>query len=112
MPQLTPEFDRVIVHSMMSSDATYFDVVDTTKLTLMVQEIRISEDYCHSDIIIVDLANCTMEHAAKISLAHIKKYELCVLVSEVVIRNMLTALKFCDQMSLSKLCVQKNLTFF
>jgi hypothetical protein len=55
----------------------------------MVQEIRISEDYCHSDIIIIDLANYTLGHVPKLKLTDLKKYELCVLVSPLVTRNVL-----------------------
>jgi hypothetical protein len=55
----------------------------------MVQEIRISEDYCNSDIIILDLANYTLGHVPKVNLTHVKKYELCVLVSPLVTRNVL-----------------------
>jgi hypothetical protein len=55
----------------------------------MVQEIRISEDYCHSDIIIYDLGNYTLGHVPKFNLTDLKKYELCVLVSSLVIRIVL-----------------------
>ena len=96
MPQLTAEFDRVIVYSMISTDATHFYPEYCMKVMLMLQDIRISEDYCHSDIIILDLANYTVAHAAKFSIALVKKYEMCVLVSALVIRNMLIDLKFCD----------------
>jgi len=54
---------------------------------LLTQEVRMAEDYCHSDIILLDFANFTMGHVAKVSLTHVKKYELCVLVSALVIRN-------------------------
>ena len=49
------------------------------------QEIRISDDYCHSDIIILDLVNYTMAHAANFRTAHVKKHGWCVLVSVVII---------------------------
>jgi len=55
----------------------------------MLQEIRISEDYCHSDIIIIYIVNCTLGHLPKFNLTDVKKYELCVLVSPLVIRNVL-----------------------
>jgi hypothetical protein len=55
----------------------------------MMQEIIISEDYCHSEIVVFDFANYSLEHAAKVTLTHLKKYELCVLVSAVIIRYML-----------------------
>jgi len=89
MPQLTPQFERVIIYAVQSTDVTHFDTIDAIKLQLMVQEIRISEDYCHSDIILVDMANYTLGHVPKVSLTDLKKYELCVLVSPQVIRNVL-----------------------
>ena len=85
MPQLTPDFDRVIIYAL-SPDATHFNNSNYYKEMLLVQEVRISEDYCHSDIIIVDLANYTLGHVPKVSFTDLKKYELCVLVSALVIR--------------------------
>jgi len=85
MPQLTPEFERVIIYALSSTDAANFDICSYTKQ--MGQEVRISENYCHSDILAVDLANCTMVHVLKVSLKDVKKYELCVLVSALAIRN-------------------------
>jgi hypothetical protein len=89
MPQLTPEYDRVMIYVFQSNDATQYHILDNIKLMLMSQEIRISEDYCLSDIVIIDVANYTLEHAAKVTLTHMKKYELCVLVSALLIRNVL-----------------------
>jgi hypothetical protein len=87
MPQLTPEFDRVIFYAISSTDVTHFNCLNCIKLLLLVQELRMSEDYCHSDIIIADIGNCTVGHIRKIGLTDLKKYELCVLVSGLVIRN-------------------------
>jgi hypothetical protein len=53
----------------------------------MVQEIKVSEDYCRSDIIVVDLNNYSLDHLLKFSVPYVKKLELCVLVSTVVIRD-------------------------
>jgi hypothetical protein len=89
MPQLTPEFERVIIYAFQSTDVTHFDPIDCIKVMLMVQDIRISEDYCHSEIVIIDLANYTLGHVTKISLTHMKKYELCILVSALAVRTVL-----------------------
>jgi hypothetical protein len=89
MPQLTPEFERITIHAFQSTDVTHFDPIDHIKLMLMVQKIIISEDYCHSDIIIIDLANYTLGHVTKIGLTDVKKYELCILVSALAVRNVL-----------------------
>jgi hypothetical protein len=88
MPQLTPDFDRVIIYAFPKNDAKNFDTQNFYKQMLLMQEVRMSEDYCHSDIIIADLKNLTMAQVAKVNLIHVKKYELCVLVSALVIRNL------------------------
>jgi len=87
MPQLTPEFERVIIYDISSPEVTNFVFSNSLKLMLLVQEVRMSEDYCQSDIIILDLAKYTLGHVLKISLTDMKKYELCVLVSALVTRN-------------------------
>jgi len=87
MPQLTPNFERVIFYAFSSTDATQYNFLNFIKLALFVQEIRMSEDYCQSDIIIVDLAKYTLAHVPKFGLTDMKKYELCVLVSALVTRN-------------------------
>jgi hypothetical protein len=83
MPQLTPEFERVIINTLPSPDATRFDMANYK----MRQEVRTSEDYCHSDNIIAYLGKFTLGHVPKLSLTDMKKYEFCVLVSVLVIRN-------------------------
>jgi hypothetical protein len=66
-----------------------YDYFQQTKIMQMVQEIRISEDYCRSDILVVDMANVNLAHISKVSVTTSKKYELCALVSSLVIRNFL-----------------------
>jgi hypothetical protein len=51
------------------------------KIGEMVLEIRIREDYCLSDIYIIDLAKYSVGHIPKFTLPDIKKYELCATVS-------------------------------
>ena len=89
MPQLTQQFERVIIYELQSTDATHYNLINVIKLVLMLQEIRIYKDYCHSDILIYDFANCTLGHFPKNNFTDVKKYELCVLVSTLVIRNVL-----------------------
>jgi hypothetical protein len=55
MPQLTPEFDRVVIFGLQTSDAKDFDTMAYSRLVQIGQEIRICEDYCLSDIYILDL---------------------------------------------------------
>jgi hypothetical protein len=47
----------------------------------MVMEVRISEDYCRSDIHIYDLSLIGLGHVSKVSLPLLKKYEMCAIVS-------------------------------
>jgi len=84
MPQLTPDFDRVLINVVLSNEITKYNPLNDIKLALMVSEIRISEDYCHSDVQIYDLANYTLPHVAKFTLTDLKKYELCALVSAIL----------------------------
>lgn len=42
-------------------------------------EIRISEDYCFSDVYVLDLQNCSLGHVRQVTIPLVKKYELCVL---------------------------------
>jgi hypothetical protein len=81
MPQLTPEYERVIIYALLKPDAAQFNILETIRLCQLVQEIRMSEDYCRADIMIFDIANYTLAHVPKITFADIKKYELCCLVS-------------------------------
>jgi hypothetical protein len=47
----------------------------------MLMEVRNGEDYYLSDIYIFDMANYTLQHVPRITFTHVKKYELCAIVS-------------------------------
>jgi hypothetical protein len=81
MPQLTPDCDRVVVYRLPTSDSTDFNMLYVIKLLIMMMEIKISEDYCISDIYVVDWSNISIGHVSKITPSSLKKYELCVVVS-------------------------------
>ena len=81
MPQLTPDCDRFIVLSIPPSDGLDFKPLYAFKLIQMVMEIRISEDYCRSDIYVLDYGNITLRHVTKITPSLLKKCELCAVVS-------------------------------
>jgi hypothetical protein len=49
----------------------------------MILEIRISEDYCRSDIYIVDLSRFTLGHMSQFTFPLIEKYFLCAFVSTI-----------------------------
>jgi len=50
MPQLTPDCDRVVVFGLPPTDGMAFNALYMTKLFRKMMEIRISEDYCRSEI--------------------------------------------------------------
>jgi hypothetical protein len=87
MPKLTLQHDRVIIYGLLNPDVKEYDLLHHIKLSQMVQEIRISEDYCSSDIIVADMSNYSLAHILKVSVPLVKKYELCALVSSLVIRD-------------------------
>jgi hypothetical protein len=86
MPQLTPQYERVVTWVLLHSDVNFIHL-QQIKIMQMAQEIRISEEYCRSDIIVIDMANVNLAHISKVSVPNLKKYELCALVSSLVIRN-------------------------
>jgi heptaprenylglyceryl phosphate synthase len=88
MPKLTPQNDRVLIYGLLNPDDKEFDIVQQLKIMQMVQEIRISEDYCRSDIIVTDMGYYSLAHILKIGVPYVKKYELCSLVRSLVIINM------------------------
>lgn len=46
-----------------------------------MMEIIITEDYCSSDILVVDYGNLTLGHVAQVTPSYVKKYELGGFVS-------------------------------
>jgi len=81
MPQLTPDCDRVVVIGIPPSDGMDFNMLHCVRFIQMMMEIRISEDYCLSDIYVVDYGNITLRHISKITPSALKKFELCTFVS-------------------------------
>jgi len=81
MPQLTPDYDRVMVFRLLNPNTTKFDLINIFKMIQMVMEVRISEDYCRSDIQIYDLSSISVGHVSKFTLPLLKKYEMCAIVS-------------------------------
>jgi hypothetical protein len=81
MPQLTPDCDRVVVIGLPPTDGMDFMPMYMIKLLLMMMEIRISEEYCLSDIYVLDFVNITLRHVTRITPSWVKKFELCGIVS-------------------------------
>ena len=85
MPQLTPNCERVLVLGFQPTDGTEFSPLHMAKIIQLVTEIRSSEDYCLSDIVVVDYANISPRHVTKFTPDVVKKYELCAFVSSTYI---------------------------
>ena len=81
MPQLTADCNRVVVLGVPPSDGTDYNTLSVFRLFQMLTEIRMSEDYCLSDILVGDFDNVTLRHIAKVTPPLLKKFELCALVS-------------------------------
>jgi hypothetical protein len=88
MPKLTPQHDRVTICGMLNPDINEYDMLQQIKLPQLVLEIRISEDYCRSNIIVFDMASFSLAHILKFSVPYVKKFELCAVVSALVIRGL------------------------
>jgi len=81
VPQLTSDYDRVVVLGLLPKDSLDFFPVNCLRLFQLMMEIRMSEDYCRSDIYVIDYCNITLGHVSKITPSHVKKFELCAFVS-------------------------------
>jgi hypothetical protein len=81
LPQLTPEYERVAVIGLLTPDSTKFNMLHMIKLIQIISEIRISEDYCLSDIHIFDFGNASLGHLSKVTPSYLKKSETCAIVS-------------------------------
>ena len=81
MPQLTPNCERVAVVLFAPSDGMDFNPLHFAKIIQLVMEFRSSEDYCLSDILLVDYANMSPRHVTKFTPQVLKKYEECAFVS-------------------------------
>jgi hypothetical protein len=63
------------------SDGMDFIPLNVIKVFQMMMEIRISEDYCRSDIYVSDYGHLTLRHVTKVTPSLVKKFELCAIVS-------------------------------
>jgi hypothetical protein len=81
MPQLTSNCDRVIVWGLQTSDTAHYNATNAIKICLMIVDIRTREDFCLSDIYVLDLANLSLGHVAMFTVLDMKKLALCSFVS-------------------------------
>ena len=81
MTQLTADCNRVVIIGLPPSDGMDFNTLYVIRLFQMMMEIRMSEDYCLSDIYVADYGNFTVRHITKVTPTLVKKFELCAFVS-------------------------------
>ncbi|XP_069680230.1 clavesin-2-like [Periplaneta americana] len=79
LPELNENDERIIFFGLQNNDAAQYNVDHLFKLTLMSHEVRMCEEYCTSDIYVMDLSNFTLSHVPKVSLPDLRKYEVCVM---------------------------------
>ncbi|XP_069699161.1 alpha-tocopherol transfer protein-like isoform X1 [Periplaneta americana] len=78
MPQMTPDYERVVCFGLLSNDPTDLVTEDWYRMALMTFEVRMCEDYSLRDIFIIDLAHYTLAHVIKFTLPSMKKTETCI----------------------------------
>ncbi|XP_069698948.1 alpha-tocopherol transfer protein-like isoform X1 [Periplaneta americana] len=79
MPEPTPEGDRVTMIKYLTKDAINYTHEDLVRSCTMANEVRMCEEYCFSDIYVLDLENYTLGHASRITFTAAKKAEICFL---------------------------------
>jgi hypothetical protein len=97
LSRLTEDCSRVTVVGCLEPDPSKIIVQDILKLSFMVQDVRMCEDYCISDIYIMDYNRFTVGHVSKVTLPILKKMELCAMVGYIFTTFQLSNLpEFCD----------------
>ncbi|KAJ4426927.1 hypothetical protein ANN_26726 [Periplaneta americana] len=81
MPQMTPDYERVVCIGVLSNDPTDFVLEDWFRMAMMTFEVRMCEDYSLRDIFIIDLAHYTLGHVTKVTFPCMKKAEACIMKS-------------------------------
>ncbi|XP_069699164.1 alpha-tocopherol transfer protein-like [Periplaneta americana] len=79
MPQMTPDYERVVCIGVLSNDPTDFVLEDWFRMAMMTFEVRMCEDYSLRDIFIIDLAHYTLGHVTKVTFPCMKKAEACIM---------------------------------
>jgi hypothetical protein len=95
----------VTVLGCLEPDPTKIIVQDILKLSFMVQDVRMCEDYCMSDIYIMDYNRFTVGHVGKVTLPILKKMEVCAMVRHIPRVFKLNITVFCNVKSCKKSAV-------
>jgi hypothetical protein len=73
----------VTVLGCLEPDPTKIVLQDILKLSFMVQDVRMCEDYCISDICIMDFSRFSVGHVSKVTLPILKKMQVCAMVRRI-----------------------------
>ncbi|XP_069680236.1 alpha-tocopherol transfer protein-like [Periplaneta americana] len=79
LPELNENDERIVCYGLQNGDPSLYNMDDFFRFTLMTAEIRLCEEYCSSDIYIVDFGKVTLAHVPKFSLPALRKYEVCAM---------------------------------
>jgi hypothetical protein len=85
LSKLTDDCSRVTVLGCLEPDPNKTIVQDILKLSFMVQDVRMCEDYCASDIYIMDYNRFTLGHVSKVTLPILKKMVVCAMVQYITL---------------------------
>ncbi|KAK3921354.1 Alpha-tocopherol transfer protein-like [Frankliniella fusca] len=80
LPKLTSEGYRVTIFRLNNTDVDKFVLQELTKRVVMCLDVRLKEEKCLSNIMVVDFQGFSLQHFAKFSptLAGVRKAMLCV----------------------------------
>ncbi|KAE8736654.1 hypothetical protein FOCC_FOCC017891 [Frankliniella occidentalis] len=80
LPKLTSEGYRVTIFRLNNTDVDKFILQELTKRVVMCLDVRLKEEKCLSNIMVVDFQGFTLQHFARFSptLAGVRKAMLCV----------------------------------
>lgn len=76
MPELTPDFNRILISTDLSSDTSAFNFDSYQKMIFMTADILLSEDYSLGQIYVFNWDTFTWGHMAAMPLQAVKYLEL------------------------------------
>ncbi|RZC37481.1 CRAL TRIO domain containing protein [Asbolus verrucosus] len=67
MPKLTPDLERINIMKLTNSDPNRFNIYDTVKCNLAMEELALRYDYAVGDRFVVDYADLSLQHLSKLN---------------------------------------------
>ncbi|PSN57103.1 hypothetical protein C0J52_01291, partial [Blattella germanica] len=78
LPELTPKRQRVIIWAIRNPDPELYLFKELIMIVFMIIHIRMREEYCSSDIYVLDMKNFSLPHGTKVNFAILKQAQLCI----------------------------------